>query len=77
MKVLRWLPVIAGGVLLAKHFGPKMGGMCEGMAGMCERVFEKMPDEFPPKWMYLNIAAIREQNDRIIELLEEQAEARG
>jgi hypothetical protein len=70
MKALRWLPLIAGGVLLAKHFGPEMS--C-----MCERVFEKMPDEFPPKRMYLNIVAIREQNDRIIQLLEEQAKARG
>jgi hypothetical protein len=70
MKALQWLPVIAGGVLLAKHLGPKMGGMCE-------RMFEKMPETFPPKWMYLNITAIREQNDRIIELLEEQAKARG
>ncbi len=77
MKALRWLPVIAGGVLLAKHFGPKMGGMCERMAGVCARAFENMPDEFPPKWMCLNIAAIREQNDRIIELLEAQAKARG
>ena len=49
MKALRWLPVIVGGVLLAKHFGPKMGGMCERMAGMCEQVFEKMPEQFPPK----------------------------
>ena len=62
-----------GGVLLAKHFGPKMGGMCEGMAGMCEQMFET----FPPKWMYLNITAIREQNDRIIELLAAQARTRG
>jgi len=69
MKALRWLPAIAGGVLLAKHFGPKM-------VHMCERVFEKMPDDFPPKWMYLNITAIREQNGRIIQLLEEQAKAR-
>jgi len=36
-----------------------------------------MPDEFPPKWMYLSITAIREQNERIIQLLEEQAKGRG
>ncbi|UCH35857.1 MAG: hypothetical protein JSV65_05750 [Armatimonadota bacterium] len=66
MKGLRWLPVIAGAILAAHHFGPKMGSVCE-------RVFDKMPDNFPPKWMYLNITAIREQNDRIIQLLEEQA----
>ena len=70
MKALGWLPLIAGAVLAAYHFGPKMG--C-----VCERVFEKMPDTFPPKWMYLNITAIREQNERILQLLEEQAKARG
>ncbi len=77
MKALRWLPVIAGAALAAHYLAPKMGDMCERMSGMCERVFEKLPDTFPPKWMYLNITAIREQNDRILALLEEQAKARG
>ncbi len=70
MKVLRWLPVVAGVAFLVRRFGPEMG--C-----VCERIFEKMPDDFPPKRMFLNVTAIREQNERIIELLEEQAEARG
>ena len=70
MKVVRWLPVIAGVVLLVRRFGPEMGKVCE-------RVFEKMPDDFPPKWMYLNITAIREQNERIIELLEKQTGSSG
>jgi len=70
VKLLRWLPVVAGAVLLIRRFGPEMGGICE-------RVFENMPDDFPPKWMYLNITAIREQNDRIISLLEKQVKARG
>jgi len=65
MKAFRWLPIIAAGVLLAKHFGVKMD--C-----VCEHLLEKLPDRFPPKWIYLNITAIREQNDRIIALLEEQ-----
>ena len=70
MTSLRWLPVIVVGVLLVRRFGPEMGKVCQ-------RMFEKMPDEFPPKWMYLNIMAIREQSEHIIHLLEEQAEARG
>ena len=70
MKALRWLPVIAGAALLVRRFGPEMG--C-----VCKRIFEKMPDDLPPKRMFLNIMAIREQNERIIELLEEQAKARG
>ena len=70
MKALGWLPVIAGVVLLVHRFAPEMGKACE-------HVFDRMPDQFPPKWMYLNITAIREQNERIIQLLEEQAKARG
>jgi hypothetical protein len=70
MKALRWLPVIAGAALAAHHFAPKMS--C-----VCERVFDRLPDTFPPKWMYLNITAIREQNDRILQLLEEQGKTGG
>lgn len=69
MKVLQWLPVIAGAVLAAHHFSPKTG--C-----LCERVFQMVPDTFPPKRMFLNVEAIREQNERILELLEAQAERR-
>ena len=70
MKCLALLPVIAGAAIAVHHFAPKMGCVCESL-------LDKLPDNFPPKWMYLNITAIREQNDRIIELLEEQAKARG
>ena len=59
-------------VLVFRRFGPNLGAAAE-------RAFENAPDDFPPKWMLLNITAIREQgetirkqNDRIIKLLEEQ-----
>lgn len=67
MRLLCWLPVIAGAAFALRRFGPEMGKVCE-------RMFDKMPDDFPPKWMFLNITAIREQNDRIIELLEQQVQ---
>jgi hypothetical protein len=35
-----------------------------------EQKFESMPDNAPPKWMFRNITAIRENTERIIELLE-------
>ena len=35
-----------------------------------ERRFESLPDNAPPKWMFRNISAIRENTERIIELLE-------
>ena len=64
MKLLRGLFFIAGVVLAARQFGVKMGDVCE-------RVFEKMPDDFPPKQMFQNVTTIREQNDHILSLLEE------
>jgi hypothetical protein len=32
--------------------------------------FEAMPDNAPPKWLFRNISAIRENTERIIQLLE-------
>jgi hypothetical protein len=68
MKLLCVVPLVLGAALLVHRFGPEMGHVCE-------RVFDRMPDSFPPKWAYLNITAIREQNERIISLLEEHVKA--
>jgi hypothetical protein len=35
-----------------------------------EKRFEAMPENAPPKWMFRNITAIRENTERILELLE-------
>ena len=37
-----------------------------------ERFIERMPDNAPPKWAFNNISAIRENTDRILELLDSQ-----
>jgi hypothetical protein len=42
--------------LLVKRFGARM--------------FEHLPDDAPPKWMFRNIATIRENTDRILEILD-------
>ena len=55
---------ILGAVM--KVIGPKIGDVME-------RKFEEASDDFPPKWMFLNITAIRETNERILSLLEERA----
>src|SRR4051812_47289627 len=61
---------IAAGALLARRFGRKPGGL------NWEQVMDRMPDTAPPKWMFRNITAIRENTDRILELLESQGEPR-
>ena len=48
--------LLVGLGLLAKRLGPTL--------------FENMPDDAPPKWMFRNIAAIRENTDRILEILD-------
>ena len=37
-----------------------------------ETMIERMPENAPPKWMFRNISAIRENTDRILELLESE-----
>lgn len=56
--------VLAGLGVLARRFGPRMPAMD------WEKRIESMPDNAPPKWMHRNITAIRENTDRILELLE-------
>lgn len=62
-KLLVFAAVAIGLVLGAKRFAPKMQDID------WEKRFERMPDNAPPKWMFNNIRAIRENTDRILELL--------
>ncbi len=63
-KVLVAAAVLVGLGVLARVLGPKMGNID------WEKRFEAMPDNAPPKWMFRNISAIRENTDRILEVLE-------
>jgi hypothetical protein len=63
-KVFIVAAVLVGLGVLARRFGPKMPAID------WERRLEAMPDNAPPKWMFRNITAIRENTDRILQLLE-------
>jgi hypothetical protein len=63
-KALIIVGVIAGAALLARRFAPSCGQF------NFEQMIERMPEDAPPKWMFRNITAIRENTDRILELLE-------
>ena len=56
---------VAGAAFLAKHQASS-GGLDFG------RLIERMPDDAPPKWMFNNINAIRENTERILELLKDE-----
>lgn len=58
--------LVAGAVVLAKRFAPKMQSID------WEQRIAAMPDTSPPKWMFTNIKAIRDNSDRILELLQEE-----
>ncbi len=62
------LAVGAGGMLLMRRMVPRMvPRMCRRM----EQMMEKLPEDAPPRRMFVTMSAIREQNERILALLEE------
>jgi hypothetical protein len=63
-KLLMFVAVLAGVGFLVRRFAAE----CEKIDW--EKVFEGMPDNAPPKWMFRNITAIRDNTDHIVEVLE-------
>jgi hypothetical protein len=62
---------VSGAAFLAKRFASSSGGPDFG------RMVERMPENAPPKWIFRNINAIRENTDRILELLEREERSPG
>ena len=63
-KLLVTAALLIGLGLVAKRLGTRMQNVD------WEKKFEEMPDNAPPKWMFRNITAIRENTDRILEVLD-------
>ena len=63
-KLLVTAALFIGLGLVAKRLGTRMQNVD------WEKKFEEMPDNAPPKWMFRNITAIRENTDRILEVLD-------
>lgn len=68
--------IFAGAALVAalvalRRFGPALG---QRAMKKCEEMFERMPDDSPPKRMLRGIDQIREQNSRILDHLEQRGE---
>ncbi len=70
-KVLAVAAVLAVLGVLARRFGPKMPAID------WEKRLDAMPDNAPPKWMFRNITAIRENTDRILQLMESDRSESG
>jgi hypothetical protein len=70
-KLLIVVAAVSGAAFLAKRFASSSGGPDFG------RMVERMPENAPPKWIFRNINAIRENTDRILELLEREERSAG
>ena len=62
--------IVAGAAIAGAAFVAKSWASSGGVD--FERLIERMPENAPPKWMFRNISAIRENTDRILELLESE-----
>jgi hypothetical protein len=63
-KLLIVAAAAASAAFLARRFTSSDGGVDFA------QLIERMPEGSPPRWMFSNISAIRENTDRILELLE-------
>ncbi|HZD69404.1 MAG TPA: hypothetical protein VFA45_10960 [Actinomycetes bacterium] len=57
----------------ARRFGPALG---ERAMRKCEQMFDRMPEDFPPKRMLHGIEEIRAQNTQILHQLEQEEHRR-
>ena len=68
---MRRLLLVVGAALGAVGAGVLARRAAQGCAGFdFEKMIERMPETAPPKWMFRNITAIRENTERIVGLLE-------
>jgi hypothetical protein len=61
--------LVGAAALVLRAFAPKLHAP---VLAACERMFEEMPDSFPPKRMLRGIDEIRVNSARTVELLEER-----
>ena len=66
--------LVGAGLLVGRRVAPSLHHRV--MAG-CERMFEQMPDDFPPKRMMRSLEEIQANTTRAVELLEERQSAAG
>jgi hypothetical protein len=62
--------IVGGAVVGAAVVARRCASHCGGID--FERMIERMPDNAPPKWMFRNISAIRDNTEQILRLLEHE-----
>jgi hypothetical protein len=72
-KVIIGAAVLTAALAALRRFGPALGKLA---MKKCEEMFERMPEDSPPKRMMLSLEEIRQQNTRILHDIEEESKAR-
>ena len=62
---------LTGAAVLVKRLASRSGGFD------FERLIERMPENAPPNWIFRNISAIRENTERILQVLESERTSAG
>jgi hypothetical protein len=68
-KTMIGAAVLVSGLAALRRFGPALSTRA---MTKCHAMFDRMPEDFPPKRMMRSIEEIREQNSRILRQLEEE-----
>jgi hypothetical protein len=63
--------VVTGAAFVAKRLASSSGGP------NFERMIDRMPEDAPPKWIFRNVSEIRENTERILQLLEKERASDG
>lgn len=72
-KVIIGAAIVAVVVVAGRRFGPALG---ERAMRKCAQMFERMPEDFPPKRAMHSLEEISQQNTRILSRLEQQERPR-
>ena len=68
-RVMTGAGVLTLAAVALRRFGPALGRRA---VSKCQEMFDRMPEEFPPKRMMRSLEEIREQNQRILAHLEDE-----
>jgi hypothetical protein len=72
-KIIIGAAVLVVALAALRRFGPALG---ERAMRKCEQMFDRMPDDFPPKRMLHGIEEIRAQNTQILRQLQQEEQQR-
>lgn len=71
-KIIIGAAVLILAVAALRRLAPALG---KRAMSKCQEMFDRMPEEFPPKQMMHSLEEIREQNRRILRHFEEEGRA--